>query len=437
MYRVLLADDEPWILEGLKASIDWQAEGFCIESTADNGIKADQLLKQNPPDLALIDIRMPGMNGLEVIRRNREQCPDTHFVIISVYSEFEYARAGIDMSVSGYLLKPLEEHQLLALVRRVKSQLDEVSAVKESDLIFQDLETGTGYLLRRYPQGCHICLQASGNIDDIPGADMRVCIRPGHYLLISESPFALDEAALPPGILGVGCMQYGSGQLYDCLVQAECLAYSYFLCPHRRVFTLADAPGSTVETGALQKAITFGDPKQISTALKNIRASIANIKVSAIFQIYSGFSDVSAHGGLENMVRRYSTVDQLLDELEFTLAQTPSPQQSDSLPCAPADYIQEHCCENLSFIDLCKLFCMSASAMRTYLYRETGTTFSKYLNQMRMHQAADMLIHSTQSINEIAGACGFSDPLYFRKVFKRYYDKTPTEYRTDHQQADV
>lgn len=243
MYRVLLADDEPWILEGLKASIDWQAEGFIIEATAENGLKADQLLKQSPPDLALIDIRMPGMNGLEVIRRNRDECPDTRFVIISVYSEFEYARAGIDMGVSGYLLKPLEENQLLTLVRRVKSQLDEAGAAKKNDLTFQAPEA--------------------------------------------------EPAA------------------------------------------------------------------------------------------------------------------------------------------SPADYIRRHCCEDLSFIDLCKLFCMSESAMRTLLLRDTGTTFSKYLNQMRMHQAADLLANSEQSINEIAVACGFSDPLYFRKVFKRYYDKTPSEYRSD------
>ena len=433
MYRVLLADDEPWILEGLKASIDWQAEGFCIESTADNGLRADELLKQNPPDLALIDIRMPGMNGLEVIRRNRERCANTHFVIISVYSEFEYARTGIELKVSGYLLKPFEREPLLAMVRRVKAQLDALSSAREGDLVFQDLETGSGYLLSRYPQGCHICLQVSGNIDDIPGADMRVCIRPGHYLLISESPFELDEAALPQGVLGVGCMQYNSGPLYDCLAQAECLAYSYFLCPHRRVFTAADAPGSTVETGALQRAILFGDPEQIFAALKSVRAAIENIKVSAIFQLYSGFSDDSAHGGLENMVRRYGTVDNLLDELELTLTQAADSHAIPAPAGSPSDYIRNHCCEDLSFIDLCKLFSMSASAMRAYLYKETGLTFSKYLNQMRMEQAADMLVNSARSINEVAVACGFSDPLYFRKVFKRHFSNTPTEYRAIHQ----
>lgn len=429
MYRVLLADDEPWILEGLKASIDWEAEGFFIENTADNGLKADQLLKQSPPDLALIDIRMPGMNGLEVIRSNRERCPHTHFVIISVYTEFEYARAGIDMNVSGYLLKPFEPDQLLALVRRVKKQLDALSSARESDRIFQDLEADTGYLLSRYPQGCHLCLQVSGNIDDIPGADCRVCIRPGHYLLIFGAPFAPDEAALPRSILGVGCMQYNSSPLYDCLAQVECLAYSYFLCPHRRVFTAADAPGSTVETGALQKAILFGDPEQIAAALKDVRAAIENIKVSAIFQLYSGFSDDSAHGSLENMVRRYGTAERLLDELESALAQTNEVPWSNHLSYTPADYIKRHCSEDISFIDLCKLFCMSASAMRAYLQRETGTTFSKYLNQMRMHLAADMLADPSRSINEIAVACGFSDPLYFRKVFKRHFNKTPTEYR--------
>ena len=116
MYHVLLADDEPWIIEGLKASIDWQAEGFVINYIAYNGLEADRIIQEEAPELALIDIRMPGMNGLDVIKRSNDLLTGTRFIISSGYAEFEYARKGIELKVDGYLLKPFTEDLLLEQV---------------------------------------------------------------------------------------------------------------------------------------------------------------------------------------------------------------------------------------------------------------------------------------------------------------------------------
>ena len=113
MYSLFLADDEPWIVEGLKASINWVDEGFELCGCAYNGPEAERMLTALRPDLALIDIRMPGLSGLEVIRRVKNACLDTRFVIVSGYAEFEYAREGIELSVAtqGHLDAAVElEH---------------------------------------------------------------------------------------------------------------------------------------------------------------------------------------------------------------------------------------------------------------------------------------------------------------------------------------
>ena len=241
MYTLFLADDEPWIVEGLKASISWAEEGFELCGCAFNGPEAERMLTTLRPDLALIDIRMPGLSGLEVIRRVKNVCSDTRFVIVSGYAEFEYAQEGIELSVAGYLLKPVDEKKLLEVARAVRASLD-------------------------------------------------------------------------------------------------------------------------AERGP------------------NVDAAISD---------------------------RDATAEVL----------------------SPGQFIRLHCCEGIAFSDLCHRFNMSATAMRQQLAREIRMPFIQYLAELRMRRAAQLLLETAMSVNEIASSCGYEDPLYFRKVFKRFYGETPSEYR--------
>ncbi|MEG0766272.1 MAG: response regulator, partial [Clostridia bacterium] len=124
MYRVFLADDEPWILEGLRACIDWETLGFTLCGTAENGLDALEKIGRLRPDCLLADIRMPGMDGLTLIARAREENPRLRCAILSGYAEFTYAREGIRQGVDGYLLKPIEETDLEALLHIMRSKLD-------------------------------------------------------------------------------------------------------------------------------------------------------------------------------------------------------------------------------------------------------------------------------------------------------------------------
>ena len=105
MYKVLLADDELWILAGLQAMIDWEGEGFTICATAENGILAEEKARQCNPDLILADIRMPGRDGLTLFRRLREarRCTPSSAAMPNFpmrRSASAWARAGICSSPS-------------------------------------------------------------------------------------------------------------------------------------------------------------------------------------------------------------------------------------------------------------------------------------------------------------------------------------------------
>ncbi len=120
MIKVLLVDDEQFIRQGLKQLVDWKKYGCQIMAEAENGMDAIRILEEMDIDLVFVDIRMPGMTGMELIsyvQRNLHR--PIRFVILTGYAEFEYARKALQMSVIDYMLKPVQEEELIGILKRV------------------------------------------------------------------------------------------------------------------------------------------------------------------------------------------------------------------------------------------------------------------------------------------------------------------------------
>ncbi|MCD8327344.1 MAG: response regulator, partial [Lachnospiraceae bacterium] len=118
MYTVLLADDEGSVLDVLKSSVNWQELGVETLLTAQDGMAALECFKKDKRiDLAIVDIQMPRMDGLELIRRVKNISPHTHFIVLTAYGEFSYAQASIRLGVENYLLKPVSKGEVEQTVR--------------------------------------------------------------------------------------------------------------------------------------------------------------------------------------------------------------------------------------------------------------------------------------------------------------------------------
>lgn len=121
LLKVLLVDDEPFILQGLKILIDWEQEGFEVVKTAANGEEALEYLRGEQVDLIIADIKMPVVTGLELLEKiRREKISDAHFVILSGYADFEYARKAIRYDCTDYILKPVDREELLKVLNKVQ-----------------------------------------------------------------------------------------------------------------------------------------------------------------------------------------------------------------------------------------------------------------------------------------------------------------------------
>lgn len=123
MLNVLIADDEQKICQLIEKLIDWHSLDMQVISTAHNGLEALEQIRTLRPDIVITDIRMPGYDGLELIRLAKESCPKTEFIIISGYRHFEYARTAISYGVNAYVLKPIRRDELTDVLTRVSGKL--------------------------------------------------------------------------------------------------------------------------------------------------------------------------------------------------------------------------------------------------------------------------------------------------------------------------
>ena len=133
MRKVLLVDDEPFILQGLKAVVDWNAEGFEVVKTCANGLEAFGYLKENAVDVILADIKMPEMTGIELLKRIREEkISDAFFIILTGFKDFTYIQTALRYDCMEYMLKPVEKTELISVLRKIARKSDERDEEEES-----------------------------------------------------------------------------------------------------------------------------------------------------------------------------------------------------------------------------------------------------------------------------------------------------------------
>ena len=125
LYRIILVDDEEEVRQSIIRKIDWTGAGFCVVGDAENGEEALEKVEALEPDLILTDIRMPFMDGLSLAERVRQKYPSVKIVIFSGYDDFDYAKQAIKLNVTEYILKPVNVEELTAILKRIKSNLDD------------------------------------------------------------------------------------------------------------------------------------------------------------------------------------------------------------------------------------------------------------------------------------------------------------------------
>ncbi|NYB72853.1 response regulator [Sedimentibacter hydroxybenzoicus DSM 7310] len=136
MFRAVIADDEETIRNGLKKLIESYDLNLTVCGTAKDGEEALQLIKKYQPEIILMDINMPFMNGLEVIEKVKELDSDAKIIIISGYDKFNYAQRALELGVYSYLLKPIQFREFKNIITKAmdsySKRMWEINKIKES-----------------------------------------------------------------------------------------------------------------------------------------------------------------------------------------------------------------------------------------------------------------------------------------------------------------
>lgn len=146
MYRALIVEDEPLMRQYLMDMLHTIHPKWQAAASAEDGVEAMSLLKKELFDLIITDIRMPGMDGISLARYVSVHHTDTFVIILSGYDEFDYARAAVRLSVCDYLLKPLNDGELMQAMERVTQKLEENKRRRQEDacfpMLFRDTMAG-------------------------------------------------------------------------------------------------------------------------------------------------------------------------------------------------------------------------------------------------------------------------------------------------------
>ena len=138
MYKILIIDDEILIRELIKKSIDFNALGFEIVGEAKDGRQAMEMIEALHPNLLLLDINIPIINGITLAQSVNKEYPEIQIIILTGYSQFDYAKGAIEAGVLDYLLKPLNNSEFIKALSKAKDVLSNQNQIKKTISDYQN-----------------------------------------------------------------------------------------------------------------------------------------------------------------------------------------------------------------------------------------------------------------------------------------------------------
>lgn len=138
MYKILIADDEGIVIDSLKFIIEKEFKGMCEIETGKTGRSVIEIAENFRPDIAIMDIQMPGINGIEAMKEIRRTNSNLIFIVMSAYDKFDYAKEAIKLGVLEYITKPMERTKIVAVLKRAMDLVSELREQRANDLMIKE-----------------------------------------------------------------------------------------------------------------------------------------------------------------------------------------------------------------------------------------------------------------------------------------------------------
>ena len=392
-YQVLIADDEPIIREGIRDCIDWAALGMEVAAEAEDGEEALELVGQLHIDIVLVDMNMPFMDGIELIRRLREERPECRCLIISGHDEFAYAQEAVRLGVEDYILKPVDADQLHAALLRLRQRMDE-----------------------EYKRAAYV-EQAAGQIErNIPLLRQRFCLEwlEGQHTGkdVMEQLAFLRLPSRPPAQIGV--VRWPAAEARQTIMRENDRQLFLFAAENIIGELLEDRPHVLFRdaNGLIGICLWQEAPETIGASMEQAIGRYLNIAVHTHVE--------SNAGGLEGAMDAYRMCrDRVYGESQLS----PIVRRARQL-------IQEgYADRELTLEALASRLQVSAVYLSRVLKKELNDSFVTLVTRARIRKAVQLLDSTTLSIYDIAERTGYDSQHYFSTAFKKTMGVSPVQYR--------
>lgn len=465
MKTVLVVEDEKLIRKGLATMIRRAPTPVETVLEAKNGLQALEILHEQPVDVMITDIRMPGMDGIELVNRTRSLPHVPLCVVVSGYDDFNYAVEMMRGGVKDYLLKPVERERLY----RVLSSLDDALRTAEKEQQTSDTfrlqalrylmldgsvpDNDRRRLIERYGPGFgtrpYRVLCAATMPANLPVRELLRDIR-GRFVLVLET-----DTPLPVLRGGVSAMHTGLAELHAAYTEAEnAFRRAYFdgLAALRPATPLEPDTDEVAEK-ELQKIVQplgVGRWQEASAALRALVTRVQQDRLSP-----EGFGRAVQQLGRQIMTSYRTMLDAdtaemnvLTDPWQYDCAESyltavrawmerfthrllhefDDYRNKQKIRDAVL-YIQENYATPLNMALVSNEVDMNYSLFSLLFKQYVGTNFVAYLQGLRLTEAKRLLRETDLRVNEIGRRVGFTDDKNFLEVFKSAEGVSPTEYR--------
>lgn len=468
---VLIAEDELLIRMGIKLSCDWEKLGMRIVGDAADGETAWTAYLNLKPDIVLMDIRMPGIDGVELARRIRKTDGLCRLIAISCVDEFSTLHQLTHLGITDYLLKlDMTPESLSAALQKARTEWtalrpnpEEPRPTPASVPAFE-----AQYLFALYSEalssaGCDMLLATLEKIlsEHMPGPlncrlqseGVALCLAGPLSNINFQTQLTRVQAhfhrifSLPLSILG---MKIHSGQAVDAAFAELNRLYEkgYWFCkPVARW-----SPNSEWIALEKQKNLTFYSEKQemLSGIPKSAQSILAQqiplLPLNSIVEFQNALMSLTlnlvlrslrlpvrdigqAHAAVTEAPSAWAALEACVQFIEQQIYQSLGTRVKRPEIRRALEYIGDHFGESLSSSQVAEQVGLSAHYFLNVFKKETGMTFVGYLNHYRIEQAKSLLEETGLYAYEIASRCGFSDAAYFSRIFKQITGVHPRHYR--------
>ena len=423
MYRVLLVDDEYMITEGLKVLIPFKKWKMQVVATANDAETALAYIKDNPVDLVITDVNMPGMNGLQMIEQMKTSLPNAAFIILSGYQEFEYVKTALNLQVADYLVKPVDKVELAAILEKLEKEFDR-SSNNQLELIFKE-ETSEDEIATSLKSFDSVWLGAAAQEKGLVSVPYNILGQTGYLFLSSQKEEALylEEFIVPyKRQLQAFKLNLEKTLFYGTVSLQETNPLFSYYEPMYRVIIQGNI-GQILDELDLLKDIVLQNTPEVSITKQ--------LFIQFIMDVYHLFQHLKPDDmtSIIKKIESTNTFEDLLDYLKAQLSDLFAQYRMNENVANVLEVIGRDYQKDLSLKDISKELYINPVYLGQLIKRETNSTFAELLNKQRIKAAQQLLLAKNDSIEDVCYAVGYSNVGYFYKVFRKLCGKSPKAYR--------